>query len=104
VPVERAVLYFRIEPAEIIIELRGLLHKTGLFLLDKQTFPFVPHMTLREFVPEGQNPNSDRVKEIMKLSGGTFECKGISLAVPNENFVFSTHPQISLGSAARSGV
>lgn len=94
------IIFFEIQPADVILELRENLHKTGMFNLSLPfTEGFVPHMTIQEGYAEG-TPGVDivssaeglQVYERLKPSvqHGEFVCTGLDYTIPDENFHFTS--------------
>lgn len=95
---EGRIIYFAIEPAETILDIRDVLHQTGLFDLDRPfTEGFVPHMTIQEGYAEGTEgadvvdaeQGRARYHELKgTLTGGSFICTRLTYLVPDPRFHF----------------
>ena len=82
-------ILYDVQPTEKVLEIRNLLHQTGLFNLDmKHPQNFIPHMTITEGL-SGPEVDENLFQLLQEESGkGIFQCKGLSYIVPDENFRF----------------
>jgi 2'-5' RNA ligase len=82
-------IWYEIQPAEKVLELRNVLHQTGFFNLDmKHPQNFIPHMTITEGL-SGPEVDENLFRMLQEESGkGLFHCKGLSYIVPDEDFRF----------------
>lgn len=91
------VVVLPIEPVQMLASLVALLEGCGCFAgVSPRRYPFVPHMTIAEFVtPE----ESDAI--VAELAGaglaGTFRCATVAYAVPDAAFHFTERVQWPLG-------
>jgi len=90
-------IWYNVQPAEQVLEIRRALHQTGLFNLQEGFIEdFIPHMT----VTEGQSGPEVTAALLDKLQNesqsGTFLCEEFVLSVPDQNFHFSTRKSIPL--------
>ena len=95
------IIWFEVQPAERIVELRRALHETRLFNLDlPHTDDFIPHMTLTEGLsgPEVTRALLEQLRET--VSGGSFSCAEVSFIVPDDGFHFSVERRLPLSSSS----
>jgi 2'-5' RNA ligase len=90
-------IWYDIQPAEIVLEIREALHQTGLFNLQEGYIEdFIPHMT----ITEGQSSpevTSALLEELQKEShAGSFLCEELVLSAPDKDFRFTALNSISL--------
>lgn len=91
-------IWYEVQPAELILEIRSALHQTGLFnLQDGYIEDFIAHVT----ITEGQSgPEVDDVLlyKLQKESHpGTFFCEELTHSAPDQDFLFTPRKLISLG-------
>jgi len=82
-------IWYEIQPAEKVLELRSVLHQTGFFNLEmKHPQNFIPHMTITEGL-SGPEVDENLYQLLQEESGkGIFQCKGLSYIVPDKDFRF----------------
>jgi 2'-5' RNA ligase len=92
-------IWYEIQPVELILKLRSVLHGTGLFnLVDGYIEDFIPHMTITEG-RSGPEVNLDLLEQLQPQSpSGSFICSGLSLMVPDKAFHFHQKGYLPLGS------
>ena len=91
-------IWYDIQPAEIVLDMREALHQTGLFNLSEGYIKdFIPHMTITEGQsgPEVTMGLMDQIQE--KSESGSFICDEIVLVAPDQDFHFSSRKRMSLG-------
>ena len=88
---------YRIEPESSFRKLRNALHTTSLFKdVPLKREHIAPHMTIAEFITVART--EELLKELNgKVPAGTFECRSIELAVPNDQFFFVRSLTLPLG-------
>lgn len=92
------VIYFEIQPADRLLEMRRVLHDTGLFNLAlAYTEGFVPHMTVTESLSEIKADEELLTKLRERVSGGSFSCSWLSYIVPDAKFNFRVARRLKLG-------
>jgi len=91
-------IWYDVQPASIILEIREALHQTGLFDLQEGLIEdFIPHMTITEG-QSGPEVNTELLEELQKESrSGSFFCEDLVYAAPDPNFHFSPGRRIPLG-------
>lgn len=91
-------IWYDVQPAEQVLEIRSALHQTGLFNLKEGYIEdFIPHMTITEG-QSGPEVTSALLGEIQTESrSGTFLCEALAFSVPDQNFHFSSANMIPLG-------
>jgi len=82
-------IWYEIQPAEKILEIRDVLHQTNYFNLDMEhPKNFIPHMTITEGL-SGPEVDDKLFHMLQQESGkGSFQCLGLSYIVPNKDFKF----------------
>lgn len=82
-------IWYAIQPAEQVLELREALHRTGYFNLEMEhTDDFIPHMTITEGL-SGPTVDEGLLERLQAESReGTFLCSGLSHIVPDSRFRF----------------
>jgi len=89
-------VYLAIEPVTEMDNLRTVLEKAAAFKgAPPRKYPFLPHMTIAEFITE------EETKELMvKLKDtapvGSFFCTSVSYAVPDRYFHFTERGRLGL--------
>jgi len=91
-------IWYEIEPAEKVLDIRHALHKIGFFSLTlKYTEGFIPHMT----ITEGQSgpPVDESLLELLQgeSESGSFQCKELTFIKPDEWVRFQVKRTLSLG-------
>ena len=91
-------IWYEIDPAEKVLDIRQALHKTGFFNLTlKHTEGFIPHMT----ITEGQSgpPVDESLLEKLQDESvsGSFQCQELALINPDEGFRFRVIRTLPLG-------
>jgi 2'-5' RNA ligase len=95
-------IWYDIQPARAVLEIREALHQTGLFnLRDGYIEEFIPHMTITEGEsgPEVTHSLLDRLQR--ESQSGSFRCEELVLFVPDSEFSFSLTRTIPLGKRPR---
>jgi len=91
-------IYYEIQPAEKILEIRNAIHETGLFNLRlPHTEGFIPHMTITEGYYDAGETKSIFDKLRNETSGGSFMCSEITFISPDVNFHFEVKRIVKLG-------
>jgi 2'-5' RNA ligase len=82
-------IWYEIQPAEKILEIRDLLHQTNYFNLDMDhPKNFIPHMTITEGL-SGPKVDDKLFHMLQQESGkGSFQCLGLSCIIPDKDFKF----------------
>jgi 2'-5' RNA ligase len=90
-------IWYDVQPAERILEIREALHETGLFDLEQGYIEdFIPHMTVTE-EQSGPKVTQELLERIQAESqAGSFLCEELIYSVPDQNFHFSPVNRISL--------
>ena len=91
-------IWYEIQPAEKILDLRQALHRTGFYNLSlPHTEDFIPHLTITEGL---SGPTVDE-KLFNQLQGescqGTFLCQQLTYIVPDDKFNFKIVKTLPLG-------
>ena len=90
-------IYYEVQPAEAILNIRNALHETRLFNLTlPYTEGFIPHMTITEGYYDVDETKRifDKLKD--EISGGVFRCSEISFIIPDINFHFEVNRRFKL--------
>ncbi len=92
------VIYYEIQPVERLLEMRHLMHATGLFNLKlPYTKGFVPHMTVTESM-SGMTADQELLEALSRrVVAGTFTFAHLSYIVPDASFKFHVARQLALG-------
>jgi len=95
-------IWYDVQPAERVLEIRSKLHQTGLFnLAEGYIEDFIPHMT----ITEGQSGPEVTAALLEKLQSescpGVFLCEELVLSVPDREFNFVPRARIPLGHPRR---
>lgn len=88
---------YTIEPENRFDRLRSVIHANALFQgVELKRSKIVPHMTIAEFITQEE---TDKIYNSLKnqVESGTFWCKEIVLAVPNNEMYFNQVLRIPLG-------
>ena len=82
-------IWYEIEPTNKILQIRNVLHETGLFNTSlKYTDDFIPHMTITEGI-SGPTVNEKLLEQLTGESKtGSFYCDELAYIVPNKHFLF----------------
>ena len=90
-------IWYDVQPAEQVLEIRSILHQTGLFNLQEGYIDdFIPHMTITEG-QSGPEVTPDLLEKLQNESQpGAFLCEELVLSVPDQNFHFFSRKNISL--------
>jgi len=90
-------IWYDIQPAERVLEIRSALHQTGLFNLEEGYIEdFIPHMTITE-EQSGPKVTLELLDQIQEESQpGSFLCEELIFSAPDQNFHFSPINRISL--------
>lgn len=90
-------IWYDVQPEETVLEIREVLHQTGLFNLQEGFIEdFIPHMTITEG-QSGPEVTNALLDELQKESQtGAFLCEELVLSAPNQDFQFSALDTISL--------
>ena len=88
---------YAIQPEDKFMHLRSAIHSTSLFRATPLKRAHVaPHMTIAEFITIERT--NDLLQELTgNVPEGTFLCRSIEYAVPNERFYFERVLTIPLG-------
>ena len=88
-------IWYDVQPAEQVLEMRSSLHQTGLFNLQEGYIKdFIPHMTITEG-RSGPEVTPTLLEKLQNESQpGTFLCKELVLSVPDQNFHFSSQKKL----------
>jgi 2'-5' RNA ligase len=91
-------IWYDVQPAEIVLDIREALHQTGLFNLQEGYIEdFIPHMTITEG-QSGPEVTTALMEELQAESKtGSFLCEELVLSAPGQDFRFSKRNSISLG-------
>ncbi len=91
-------IWYEIQPAQLVVQIRNALHATGLFNLEmKHPENFIPHMTITEGL-SGPEVNEALLEELQRQSGqGTFICEELSYIIPDASFHFKPARVLPLG-------
>jgi 2'-5' RNA ligase len=86
-----------IEPQVVLDKLRIALETAALFAgAPARKYPFLPHMTIAEFITAEQNTRL--MQELENVAPrGVFTCTGVAYAVPDANFHFTERRRLQLG-------
>lgn len=90
-------IWYDVQPAERVLELRTTLHQTGLFNLEEGYIEdFIPHLTITEGLsgPEVTDELLDQLQS--ESQPGSFLCQQLVLAVPDQKFHFRLSRTIPL--------
>ncbi len=90
-------IWYEIQPADKILDLRRALHQTGYFNLSlKHTDDFIPHMTIPERL--SVQPVDEELLTILQeqSSQGSFICRDAAYIVPGERFCLGVVKRLSL--------
>ena len=90
-------IWYEIQPAEKVLEIRGSLHQTGFFNLDlEHPKDFIPHMTITEGL-SGPEVDENLFHTLQQESAqGTFQCAGLVLILPDRDFRFKVKKVLPL--------
>lgn len=90
-------IWYEVQPAELVLEIRSALHQTELFnLADGYIEDFIPHMTITEGL-SGPEVNQDLLDQLQSESQpGSFVCDRLALCAPDQHFQFASLRTISL--------
>jgi 2'-5' RNA ligase len=90
---DAACIFLAIEPKQKLEQITAAIESAAVFNgAPSRKFPFVPHMTITEFV--GVEKSTEKIKELMGwlksiAPVGSFLCEGLSYMVPDVNFHFT---------------
>jgi 2'-5' RNA ligase len=83
------LIWFDVQPKDLILELRNQLHETGLFRTDLPlTFGFIPHLTISAAPREPDKVEEIRRELDSRYSPWNLPFSALSWTVPDEDFVF----------------
>lgn len=90
-------IWYEIQPAGKVLEIRRALHQTGFFNLDiDHPRDFIPHMTITEGL-SGPEVNESLFHTLQLESGqGSFQCSDIAFILPNRDFKFQVRKVLPL--------
>jgi 2'-5' RNA ligase len=90
-------IWYEVQPAERILEIRTALHDTGYFNLTMQhPEDFIPHMTITEGL-SGPEVNEGLLVRLQQESKpGTFICDTLVYIVPDDHFQFQVRRSLPL--------
>jgi 2'-5' RNA ligase len=97
---EYPCIYLEIEPKEKLRDIYSAVESVAVFAgAPPRRYPFVPHMTITEFV--GMEQSAETAKELLKnlkdtAPTGYFLCTGLSYMVPDEEFHFTERGRLKL--------
>ena len=90
-------IWYEVQPAELVLELRRTLHQTGLFNLKEGYIEeFIPHMTITEGLSGPEVTQALLAQLQSESQPGSFLCDQLVLSVPDQDFRFSPFRTISL--------
>lgn len=91
-------IWYEVQPANKILELRKALHQTGFFNLSlEHTEGFIPHLTITEG-QSGPVVDQELLTSIQReCDPGTFICQDVAYIIPDDGFCFGVGTRISLG-------
>jgi 2'-5' RNA ligase len=91
-------IWYEIQPARLVLELRESLHSSGFFnLVDGYIEDFIPHMTITEEL-SGPKVTEELLGSLQSESEtGAFLCDSLAHILPDENFRFTVTKRIRLG-------
>ena len=94
-------IYLAIDPKPTLEKILIALESAAVFTgAPPRRFPFVPHMTITEFI--GVETSAERAKELTEelkntAPTGSFLCTGLSYVVPDEDFHFIERGRLEFG-------
>lgn len=95
----KRLIWFDVEPKDLILELRGQLHETGLFRTDLPlTKGFIPHLTISEAQREPEEVNAINGELNERYAARDVSFESIVWIIPDDNFVFKAHRTFRLKS------
>lgn len=91
------VVCLAIEPHAALDKLRNALESAAVFAgAPARKYPFLPHMTIAEFITAERSARL--LRELADVApSGSFPCTGIDYAVPDASFHFTERGQLPLG-------
>ncbi len=90
-------IWYEIEPAEKVLDIRQVLHTTGFFNLTlNHTEDFIPHMTITEGL-SGPPVDESLLEQLQEVSkSGSFLCTELAFINPDERFQFQLKETLPL--------